>query len=436
MFRCVFFAGLLVLTGMPFVTGAPLPGADNSTGDWPQWRGPKRDGVSTDTGLLTEWPKGGPKLLWEGKGAGRGYATLAITGGRIYTLGDTLSTADDKDDYASCFDATNGKQLWKTKLGPLFIYRDKTPSRVSPRSTPTVDGDHVYFLTADSDLVCLTTAGKEVWRKNLKKDFGGKKGDGWDYSESPLIDGEKLICTPGGGQNTMAALNKKTGEKIWSAVVAGDKGAGHSSPVIAEVGGTRLYVQTTAGNVLSVRASDGKVQWTYPIGATAVIPTPIVKGDLVFAAAGYGKGGALLRQVAGGDGNVKMEEVYGYKKEMANKHGGVVLIGDYIYGDTDSSGRVWCAKLMTGEVQKGWQKTGSESGSAAITAANGHLYVRYDKGVMALVKASPEAGYKESGSFKIPHHDERPSWSHPVVTGGRLYLREDDYILCYDLKAK
>jgi len=429
MVRSALFAGLVLL-----LMDVPVPGADSSTGDWPQWRGPNRDGISPDTGLLTAWPKDGPKLLWEGKGAGRGYASLAITGGRIYTMGDNLSTADDKDEYASCFDTANGKQLWKAKLGPAW--NSGSESWQSSRSTPTVDGDLVYYVTPPGVLYCLKTAdGKEAWRKDLKKDFGGKKRDGWGYSESVLIDGDKLICTPGGSTNTMVALNKTTGEKIWSAVVSGDGGAGHASVVVSEVGGTRIYVQTTGSNVLGVRAKDGKVLWTYPISSTAVIPTPVVRGDLVFADAGYNKGGALLRQVATGDGAIKVEEVYGYKSALNNKHGGILLIGDYLYGDTNDGGRVWCANLMTGEQQNGWKATGSGSKSAAITAADGYLYVRYASGTIALVKATPE-GYKESGSFKVPHSGGRPSWSHPVVTGGKLYLREGDWILCYDLKAK
>ncbi len=426
---------VLVLASVALLPGVPVLGADNSTGNWPEWRGPKRDGVSTDTGLLTAWAAGAPKLLWEGKGAGRGYASLAIIGGRIYTMGDNLSTASDKDEYASCFDATNGKQVWKTRLGPPW--NSGQPSWQSSRSTPTVDGDLVYYLTPQGALVCLKSAdGAEVWRKDLQKDFQGGKGDGWGYSESALIDGDNLICTPGKTKNTMVALNKKTGEKVWSAAVSGDRGAGHASIVPSEIGGTRVYVQTTASHVLGIRAKDGKVLWTHPIGATAVIPTPIIKGDLVFADAGYRKGGALLRQVAEADGGVKVEVIYDYKSALGNKHGGVVLLGDHLYGDTDSSGRVYCATLMTGELVPGWNVRGSGSGSAAVTAADGHLYIRYDSGTMVLVKADPATGYKEVGSFKIPHKGNMPSWSHPVVTGGRLYLREGDWILCYDLKAK
>jgi outer membrane protein assembly factor BamB len=300
-----------------------------------------------------------------------------------------------------------------------------------------VDGDHVYYTTPQGVVVCLKTAdGKEVWRKDLTKDFDGKKGDSWGYSESVLIDGDNLICTPGNASNTMVALNKLTGEKVWSASVNGDKGAGHSSVVISEIGGTRVYVQTTASNVLGVRAKDGKVLWTYPIGAIAVIPTPIVKGDLVLAIAGYRIGAALLRQIPNADGTVKVEEVYGYKPALANKHGGVVLVGEYIYGDSDDGGLIWCAKLTTGEMQTGWRARGSGRQSASVTVADGHLYVRYASGTIALVKADPATGYKEAGSFKVPHSGGMPSWAHPVVTGERLYLREGDYILCYDLKAK
>jgi len=405
----------------------------DSTGNWPQWRGPKRDDVSTDTGLLTEWPKGGPKLLWETKGAGRGYASVAIIGGRIYTLGDKL-TEEDESTYATCFEENGGKLVWKTKLSADYEYKGQ-PNWSGSRSTPTVEGSHVYYMTPQGDLVCLTTSdGKEVWRKNMQQDFAGGKGDGWAYSESPLVDGDKVVVTPGKSKNTMVALNKNNGETIWSAPVEGDKGAGHASIVTSEINGTRVYVQTTASNVLGVRASDGKVMWKYAIGATAVIPTPIIKGDLVFAVAGYGKGGALLRQVASGDNGIRVEEVYGYKKALANKHGGVVLLGDKLYGGKEDSPFIWCADLMTGEIQPGWGIRTSGDGSAAITAADGHLYVRFANGKMALVKADVK-DYKEISTFKIPHYETK-SWSHPVVTGGKLYLREGDWIMCYDVKGK
>lgn len=407
-----------------------LPGA--APGEWPQWRGPNRDGVSTETGLLTEWPKDGPKLLWEAKGAGRGYASLAIGGGKMYTLGDRLSTVNDKDEYATCFDEATGKEVWKTKLGEAIKQRD--PSWESSRSTPTIDGNHVYYMTPMGVLNCLSAAdGKIIWKKSMKDDFKGG-ADMWGYSESPLIDGDNVVVTPGKAEHTMVALNKNTGDVVWSCKVEGNRGAGHSSIVPSTIGNTRVLVQTSQSHIMGVRASDGKLLWTSPIGAISVIPTPIIKGDLVLAAAGYGKGATLLKQVAEGDG-VKVEKLYDFKKELCNKHGGIVLVGDHIYGSADDKNIIYGAKLMTGEVEEGWKKRGSGKGSIAITAADGHLYARYSDGTMTLVKASP-GSFQETSKFNIPHSGDRPSWSHPVVLNGKLYLREGDNILCYDIKAK
>ena len=404
--------------------------------DWPTFRGPDRAGVAPDTGLLDTWPATGPHLVWETAGAGHGYASLAIAGQRIYTLGDGLSTAGDKDEYLSCFDRDTGKQLWKSKTGQPWA--EGPESWHSSRSTPTVDGETVYVITPFGQLVaCATADGKERFRVDLKAQFGGKKGDGWGYSESPLIDDNRLVCTPGGEQATLVALDKKTGQPLWTCPMKGDRGAGHSSivisqPLSSQTGGRKIYVQTTAAGAFAVDAETGRFQWAYPIDqTTAVVPTPIVRGDLVFFSAGYKRGGALLRQVPGTDGSMTIEEIYGLKKELANKHGGIVLVGDHLYGDSDDAGIPFCAELMTGNVV--WKKRGSGKGSATVTAADGHLYVRYADGTLALVKADP-ADYVEAATFKIPGSDARPSWSHSVIVDGRLYLREQDRILCYDLR--
>lgn len=400
---------------------------------WPTFRGPGRTAVSPDTNLLEKWPTGGPPLAWKATGAGRGYSSLAITGGRIYTLGDGLSTASDADEYLQSYDQKTGKQLWTHKTGAPW--NDGKSDWQSSRSTPTVDGDRVYVLTPAGVLVCCKTEdGSEVFRVNLKEKFGGKKADGWGYSESVLVDGDKLVCTPGGTQNTMVALNKMTGEPIWKCVREGDIGAGHASIVISTVGGTRVYVQTTGSGALGVGAEDGKLLWTYGIDkTTAVIPTPIVRDDLVFFTAGYKRGGALLRQVPQGQGEVKIEEIYGLKIELANKHGGVVLVGDYLYGDSDDAGIPFCAELMTGEIK--WKARASGKRSACMAVADGHLYIRFQDGVVVLAKADP-AGYKESGVFTPPGAGERPGWSHPVIVDGMLFLREQDSILCYDVRDK
>ncbi len=401
--------------------------------DWPTFRGADRTAVSKEKGLLQEWPAAGPPLAWKAVGAGRGYSSLAIADGKVYTLGDGLSTAPDKDEYLQCYNADDGKLIWKTKTGPAW--NEGKESWQSSRSTPTVDGDRVYVLSPAGTLVCCDAAtGAEKWRKDLKAEFGGKKADNWGYSESVLIDGDKLICTPGGEQTTLAALNKLTGEPIWKTVNPGDRGAGHASVVISEVGGEKVYVQSTGSGPIGVRASDGKLLWQYPVDrTTAIIPTPIVRGDLVFFVAGYKRGGALLQQVPGADGAVEIKEIYPLQTRLANKHGGVVLFGDYLYGDSDDAGIPYCADLKTGEVK--WQKRGSGKGSASVAAADGRLYVRYSDGVVALAKVGPD-GYDETGSFKTPGSGDRPSWAHPVIDGGRLYLREGDDILCYDIRQK
>jgi outer membrane protein assembly factor BamB len=407
--------------------------AATPSADWPTFRGVNHSGVSPEKGLLQSWPTQGPPLVWESTGAGRGYASLAVAGSRIYTLGDAPSTGGDEDEYLLAFSRESGSPLWKLKTGKPWT--DGKPDWQSSRSTPTVDGELVFILTPHGDLICAESeSGKEKWRKNLKSDFGGKKGDGWGYSESVLVDGPNVVCTPGGEKTTMLALNKLTGETVWATVREGDRGAGHASMVVSQIGDTKVYVQTTASGALGVRATDGKLLWSYEIDrTTAVIPSPIVRGDLAFFAAGYKRGGALLKQVPSAGGDVKVEEIYPITKELANKHGGIVLVGDYLYGDSDDQGIPFCADLMTGEIKT--KKRMSGKGSASFAAADGRLYIHFANGTMSLVKPDPNE-LEEVGSFTVPGSGERPSWSHPVIVDGKLYLREQDRILCYDVRAK
>jgi outer membrane protein assembly factor BamB len=400
--------------------------------DWPTFRGSQRTAVATDKNLLASWPENGPKLAWESTGAGRGYASITVAGDKLFTLGDGLSTKGDQDEYLSCYDRKTGKQLWATKTGPAW--KEMEADWHSSRSTPTVDGDMVYVVAPKGMLVaCSVANGQERWRKDLVNELGGKKDDPWGYSESVLIDGSQLVCTPGGDKATMVALNKKTGEVLWRASRPGDIGAGHASIVISEVGSRRVYVQTTGSGALGVSAKDGTVLWSYPIDkTTAVIPTPIVRGDLVFFTAGYGRGGALLKQVADPKGNVTITEVYGLNPKLDNRHGGVVLIGEHLYGDSDDRGQPYCADLMTGEIR--WKGRGPGKGSAVVIGGDGMLYVQFQDGTMALVKADP-ASYSVVSQFKIPGSGDRPSWAHPVIADGKLYLRSQDRILCYDISS-
>ncbi|QDT57334.1 outer membrane biogenesis protein BamB [Caulifigura coniformis] len=404
---------------------------------WPTFRGPGRTAVSPDTNLLEKWPEDGPPLVWRTTGVGRGFSSLAIVDGKVYTFGDTLSEgAPDDSEYLQCFDQKTGKRLWLHKTTPLWTGQ-KNIGWQSPRSTPTVDGDRVYVLSPAGVLVaCKSADGTEIFRVDLVGQYGGKKADSWGYSESPLIDGEKVIVTPGGESTTMVAFDKKTGKEIWKNVREGDIGAGHASVVTSDIGGTKVYVTTTGSGALGVRAEDGKVLWSYPIEkTTAVIPTPIIRGDLVFFAMGYNTGGgALLKQVPQANKDVKIEPVYDLKPELKNKHGGVVLVGDYLYADRDDKGLPYCAEFMTGKIV--WpEKRGSGKKSAAIAAADGHLYIRYQDGVMVLAKADP-SGYQEVGSFTPPGSGERSSWAHPVIVDGMLFIRENDSIMCYDVRDK
>ncbi len=404
------------------VAGAAPPA---SQGEWPQWRGPKRDGLCPEKGLLKEWKGDGPQLLWQAKGLGKGFSSVAIAGGRIYTMGQRKSEA-----YLLALDLKDGKVEWTAKVGGG-----------EPNCTPTVDGGRVHAIGRDGDIVCCDTAGgKEVWRKNFGKDFGGKMMSGWGYSESPLVDGEHLVCTPGGKDAMIVALEKETGTLVWKAAMPdelgsrGQDGAGYSSIVVSEACGVRQYIQLAGRGIVSVAARDGKFLWGYNRIAndTANIPTPIVKGDYVFCSSGYGAGAALLKLVKDKDG-LKAEEVYFLpSKEMQNHHGGMVLVGDHIYcGHGQNEGFPLSIEMKTGKVA--WKPgRGPGEGSAAVLYADGRLYFRYQNGVMALIEANPQE-YVLKGTFKIASHLGE-SWPHPVISGGRLYLRDQDVLLCYGLK--
>lgn len=399
--------------------------ADN----WPTFRGPERTAVAPDTDLLREWPGEGPELIWQASGVGQGYSSLAIVGDRIYTMGDSIPDTDG-DEYLICLDRAKGATIWKLKTGQPLTQRN--PTWEGPRSTPTVDGDRVYALSPHGRLMCVSTDGELIWEKHLKEDFQGDKADGWGYSESVLIDGDHLICTPGGPKNTVLALNKQNGETVWTSSRDGDRGAGHASIVISEIGGTKVYVTTTGSGAMGVRASDGELLWTYDIEkTTAVIPTPIIRGDLVFFTAGYNRGGALLKQIPGDNHSVSIDEIYPLNPELSNKHGGVVLVGDHLYGAKDSSQVLFCADLLTGDIV--WQERGAGNGSVSVVAADEHLYYRFQSGEMMLVESTPD-GMISTGQFTVPGSGDRPSWSHPVILDGMLYLREGNDILCYRLR--
>lgn len=393
--------------------------------DWPQWQGPDRSNVSTETGLLQQWPPAGPKLLWTFSQAGTGYSEPAIVGDRLYTMG-----ADQNTEYLFAIDLKTRKRLWAAAIGSRFI-NDWSDG---PRGTPTVDGELIFALGGQGNLVCVKAAnGKRLWAKSMQSDLGGKMMSGWGYTESPLVDGEVVVCTPGGNQGTLAALDKKTGVVRWRSKDFTDE-AGYSSLVVSETGGIRRYVQRTGKSVSGVAAKDGRLLWRFAHTAnTAAIPTPIVADNYVFSTSGYGAGCVLIRLTPNGEG-IKAEQVYA-NKDMTNHHGGVVKVGDYIYGHSDRGGWM-CMEFTTGKVL--WKEAG-KLGKGSITAADGRLYCYSENdGTVALIEASPE-GWKENGRFKIPRQTKLPRkrgkiWTHPVVANGRLYLRDQDLIFCYQVK--
>jgi outer membrane protein assembly factor BamB len=400
---------------------------------WPQFRGPKRDGHSPDTNLLKQWDAGGPALAWKASGLGTGYSSLSIGGDRIYTMGDF---ADGQ--YVLGLSATDGKTLWKTKIGPIWV--DRYPG---PRSTPTVDGALIYALGTEGDLLCLEGAtGKVRWQKNLVRDFGGQMMSDWKFAESPLVDGDRVIVTPGLNDAALVALNKATGALVWKAAIPvigeiGRDGAGYSSVVISNGGGVKQYVQLLGRGLAGIRASDGAYLWGYNKVANRVanIPTPIVSGDFVFGSSGYQTGSALLKLAPAAGGKVTATEVYFVDgKIFQNHHGGFVLVDGHIYGGHGHrNGLPVCLELATGTVKWGGQVRNDGVGSAAIAYADGHVYYRYENGMVILVEATP-AGYKEKGKMQVPTSSDTLAWSYPVITGGKLYLREKDSLFVYDLR--
>jgi outer membrane protein assembly factor BamB len=410
----------------------PTVGAADAV-SWPQFRGPKRDGHSPDTNLLKQWDADGPALAWKASGLGIGFSSLSIGGDRIYTMGDF---ADGQ--YVLGLSAADGKQLWKTKIGPIWV--DRYPG---PRSTPTIDGALIYALGTEGDLLCLEGAtGKVRWQKNLVRDFGGQMMSDWKFAESPLVDGDRVIVTPGLNDAAMVALNKTTGALVWKAAIPvigeiGRDGAGYSSVVISNGGGVKQYVQLLGRGLAGIRASDGAYLWGYNKVAnrTANIPTPIVSGDFVFGSSGYQTGSALLKLAPAAGGKVTATEVYFVDgKTFQNHHGGFVLVDGHIYGGHGHrNGLPVCLELATGTVKWGGQVRNDGVGSAAIAYADGHVYYRYENGMVILVEATP-TGYKEKGKMQVPTSSDTLAWSYPVITGGKLYLREKDSLFVYDLR--
>jgi outer membrane protein assembly factor BamB len=432
--------------------------------DWPQWRGPGRNDQSSETGLKKSFDGKAPPVAWEFKNAGVGYSGPSIHKGKVYLVGGTIETPKDEPkekkeepkgkgrrggsgqkhvDEVFCLDEANGKELWRVKVGKEYEDNGSDSNwGGGPRGNPTVTEDgHLYILGIRGDVYCLKSAdGSLVWTKNYEKDLGGKLMSGWGFSESPLVDGEKLVCVPGGDKGTLACLNRKTGEVIWRSTDLKDA-AGYSSVVKANLAGVDQYVVLTASNVVGVSTDSGKLLWSYDCKdryRVAVIPTPVIVGkDLVYATSGYGAGCDLIK-VSGDASGQKAEKVFS-NRDLANHHGGVIFKDGFIYGHGDGKGWI-CQDIKDGSTK--WSSRGNKAPEkGSVTYADGALFCYgEDSGTLVVVEANSKE-YKELGRFKITGETKlrRPSgkfWTHPVIANGKLYLRDQDLLFCYDISGK
>lgn len=389
----------------------PSPG-----GSWPQFRGPDRDNISSEKGLLEEWPDAGPVLKWERKKLGEGFSTVSIADGKIFTMGN-----QGNSEVLIALDEASGDPLWSVKTGGP-AYRDGMGD--GPRGTPTVDGDRVYALGASGDLICVgADKGDLVWQRNILKEYGGNNIQ-WGISESVLIDGKQLICYPGGKLATIAGIDKLTGRGLWRCSVQGSPKAAYSSAILVEFGGERMVVNYVHTGVIAIRAKNGDVLWGYPSSANDVAncSAPVYSDGMVYTASGYGTGCAMFKLKPAGKADVAYTN-----KEMKNHHGGMVVLDGYVYGFDEQI--LKCVDIKTGETV--WQNRSVGKGS--LTYADGHLYLRSENGPVALCVASPK-GYEEKGRFDPPNRSNKPAWAYPVVCGGRLYLRDMDSLVVYDIK--
>ncbi len=387
------------------------------TTDWPQWQGPNRTGLSTETGLLKAWPEAGPKTIWSITDIGAGYGSMALRGNSILVQG-TKGT----DSVVYSLDRATGKTVWMRVLGTMI----KEGRGNGPRGTPTIDGNNVYALSESGDLACLKFSdGSVVWQRNILTDFKGRNIK-WLISESPLVDGNNLIVMPGGTEAGIVALDKTNGKTVWATKELSDE-AGYASNMVANIQGVRTIFGFTARGAVGVRANDGKLMWRYDRVAnrTANITTPIIHDNKVFYTSAYGTGCALLDLKKQGD-EIKAEEVY-FNPDMMNHHGGVVLVNGYLYGFSNAI--LTCMEFATGKVM--WKDR--SVGKGTLTYADGHLYMLGENNTAGLAEATP-TGYKEKGRFNIADQGW-PSWAHPVVAGSKLYLRNQGVLTCYDIKA-
>ena len=416
--------------GLPFIMLATMlivSGMELKSQDWAQWRGANREGIAKATDINLDWAQKKPTVAWTFRQAGSGYSAPTIVGTTLYCQGALNSKG-----FAFAVDTQTGNLKWKQELGREYVEDRESV----PRGSVTVDGNKLYLIRGIGQIHCLSAAdGKVIWQKDLVKDFGGRIMSRWGYSESPLVDGNLVICTPGGRQGTLIALDKNTGNLVWACKEWTDD-AGHSSPIVVEVDGVRQYIQESGRGVAGVSTTNGKLLWKVDISGfrTAVIPTPIYRDNMVYVTSGYNAGCAAIKLTKTGD-KFNAETVYA-NRNMSNHHGGVVLSGNYIYGYNDASGWV-CQDLKTGDIV--WRERNSTTSKGSVLGVNDRLLLLNERnGLLTVVAASPD-GWKEFGRLEIPERtkistQDNMVWVHPVIANGNLYVRDHDLLFCFNLK--
>ena len=406
-------------THSPLAVLLTLFAAAASADDWPQWRGPNRDGKSAETGLLKTWPQGGPPLAWTADNAGIGYGSPSVADGKVFVMGNGRG-----EEWAVCLEEKTGKTLWACASGRI---RSNGGGYPGPRCTPSFANGKVYFIGLAGRIVCCdANKGTPIWYRQMVAEFGGKEPT-WGYSESPLVDGDRVICTPG-MQNTVVALDAKTGKSVWEAK-AGDP-ASYSSVIKAVYENTPQYVAFTERGLIGIRATDGTVLWRYdmPSNGQANCCTPVAVGKTVFAASGFGRGGGCAWIRTDDTGAFAPKELYSTNKTQC-QHGGYVVVNRHLYGCGDP-GVLVCLDYTTGK-----PSAARRTGRFSIAYADGMLYMRHETGKMELWEASPTKPVSR-GSFEQPYRSKFKAWAHPVIANGRLYLRDQTQLLCYNIQLE
>ncbi len=442
-----FVASLTVMN--PFSLPNSIGQETDADESWPQWRGPNGDGHSASTDLLDSWEKA-PELLWVAKGLGNGYSSVSIADDKIFTVGDIKA---GNGQFLIALDVKEkGQVLWATKI------TDSIPNHgyKGSRSTPSYSDGKVYMVASDGQIVCCNAEdGKVAWRKSFQKEWDGRMMSGWGFSESPLVDGDKVICTPGGKDAGIVALNKATGDLIWKTAIPDfdnknkyfdgknkhgkflKRGAAYCSVSKAKLAGVPMYIQFLGQGVVGVDAETGKFLWGYDQAANNVanISNPIAHNDQVLISSAYGTGSALISlSKSKKSGRIEVKERYfKSQKQLQNHHGGMIRHKAYVFcGHKQNQGWPVCMTFVDGKIKWGGRIRPVGDGSAAVLYADGKLIFRYENGTVALIDADPTS-YKLKGSF-MPKHQDGKSWAHPVVVDGLLFLREQDHLMCYNLR--